>query len=154
MTFLPVLLWSDLLIWLLVLAGITLGVASSRNPPLRAAWRRMGQSRRGMAAATVLVAFVAVALLDSLHYRSRLESADAGQPTAYAVEVLSLLDALATALRTRVASKQKQVMIDRHRAVALAIRDRDAEGAAAAMALHFDDAIGDLLKAEAGIVGD
>ena len=102
MNFLPVLLWSDLLIWLLVLAGITLGVASSRNPPLRAAWRRMGQSRRGMAAATVLVAFVAVALLDSRHYRSRLESADAGQPTAYAVEVLSLLDALATPLRTRV----------------------------------------------------
>ena len=102
MTFLPVILWSDLLIWLLVLAGIALGVASSRNPPLRAAWRRMGQSRRGMAAATVLVAFVAVALLDSLHYRSRLESADAGQPTAYAVEVLSLLDALATPLRTRV----------------------------------------------------
>ena len=57
MTFLPVLLWSDLLIWLLVLAAIALGVASSRNPPLRTAWRRVGQSRRGMAAATVLVAF-------------------------------------------------------------------------------------------------
>ncbi len=101
MTFLPVLLWSDLLIWLLVLAAIALGVASSRNPPLRAAWRRVGQSRRGMAAATVLVVFVAVGLLDSLHYRPRLESTDVEQPTAYAVEVLSALDTLLTPLRTR-----------------------------------------------------
>ena len=101
MTFLPVFLWSDLLIWLLVLAAIALGVASSRNPPLRAAWRRVGQSRRGMAAATVLVVFVAVGLLDSLHYRPRLESTEVGQPTAYAVEVLSALDTLLTPLRTR-----------------------------------------------------
>ncbi len=101
MTFLPVLLWSDLLIWLLVLAAIALGVVSSRNLPLRAAWRRVGQSRRGMAAATVLVAFVAVGLLDSLHYRPRLESTEVGQPTAYAVEVLSALDTLLTPLRTR-----------------------------------------------------
>jgi peptide/nickel transport system permease protein len=101
MTVLPVLLWSDLLIWLLVLAAIALGVASSRNPPLRAAWRRVGQSRRGMAAATVLVVFVAVGLLDSLHYRPRLESTDVEQPTAYAVEVLSALDTLLTPLRTR-----------------------------------------------------
>ena len=101
MTFLPVLLWSDLLIWLLVLAGIVLGLVSSRNPPLRAAWRRVGQSRRGMAAATVLVAFVAVGLLDSLHYRPRLAEAGGSQPAAHAVEVLSALDALATPLRTR-----------------------------------------------------
>ena len=40
-------------------------------------------------------------------------------------------------------------MIDRHRAVATAILKRDPDAAAVAMALHFDDAIGDLLKAEA-----
>ena len=55
---LPVILWSDVLIWLLVLAAIVLGVLSSRNPPLRAAWQRVGRSRPGMAAATVLMAFV------------------------------------------------------------------------------------------------
>ncbi len=57
--------------------------------------------------------------------------------------------AVPTAWSTRIAKSQKQVMIDRHRAVAAAIMKRDAEAAAAAMALHFDDAIGDLLKAEA-----
>ncbi|MBP6690462.1 MAG: FadR family transcriptional regulator [Hyphomonadaceae bacterium] len=57
--------------------------------------------------------------------------------------------AVPTAWRTRVAKSQQEVMIDRHRAVAEAIRARDPKAAARAMALHFDDAIGDLLKAEA-----
>ncbi len=101
MTFLPVLLWSDALIWLLVLAVIGLGALSSRNPPLRAAWRRVGRSRPGMAAATVLIAFVLVGLLDSLHYRPRLESRDEQTTAVYAIEVLSVLDAVVTPLRTR-----------------------------------------------------
>jgi GntR family transcriptional repressor for pyruvate dehydrogenase complex len=57
--------------------------------------------------------------------------------------------AVPTAWRTRIAKSQKQVMIDRHRAVAAAILNRDPEAAATAMGVHFDDAIGDLLKAEA-----
>ncbi len=100
MTFLPVLLWSDVLIWLLVLAGAVLAALSSRNPPLRAAWRRVGRSRPGMAAATVLIAFVLVGLLDSIHYRAALER-KGDEKAAYAIEVRSLLDALATPLRTR-----------------------------------------------------
>ena len=96
-----VLLWSDVLIWLLVVASVVLGGLSWRNPPLRAAWRRLGRSRPGMAAATVLLAFVLVGLADSLHYRPRLENVDPGQPTVYAVEVLSALDAIAAPLRTR-----------------------------------------------------
>lgn len=59
--------------------------------------------------------------------------------------------AVPTAWSTRIAKSRKQVMIDRHRAVAAAIIKRDPEAAAAAMALHFDDAIGDLLKAEAQV---
>jgi len=100
MNILPVLLWSDVFIWLLVLAGILMGVLSLRNPPLREAWRRAGRSRAGMASATVLAVFVLVGLLDSVHYRPALESRD-GERTVYAVEVLSLLDAALTPLRMR-----------------------------------------------------
>jgi len=101
LSFLPVLLWSDLLIWLLVAAALVLGVLSARNPPLRAAWRRVGHSRPGMAAATVLVVFVAIGLADSIHYRPRLDSRDESTgPAAYAVEVLSLLDTAVAPLRT------------------------------------------------------
>lgn len=100
MSFQIVVLWSDILIWLLVAAGVGFGVLIARTPPLLAAWRKVGANRVGMASATVLLAFVLIGLLDSLHYRLALEGKP-GQKTQYAVEVLSVLDALATPLRTR-----------------------------------------------------
>ncbi|MFA7293342.1 MAG: ABC transporter permease [Rhodocyclaceae bacterium] len=96
-----VLLWSDVFIWLLVLAAIAAGWWSRRQPPLAAAWARVGNSRPGMAAATILLAFVAIGLLDSLHYREQLP-AKAGEKPSYSIEVLSLLDLGLTPLRTRV----------------------------------------------------
>ncbi|MDE2586037.1 MAG: ABC transporter permease, partial [Betaproteobacteria bacterium] len=107
MPFLPILLWSDLLIWLLLAAGGLLAWGIARNPPLRSAWVRVGQSRTGMASATVLLVFILIGLVDSLHYRPRLESRPGAalqannQAAAYGVEVLSLLDSALSALRTR-----------------------------------------------------
>ena len=95
-----VVLWSDMLVWLLLAAGIGVGVLIAKSPPLLAAWRRVGANRVGMASATLLLAFVAIGLLDSLHYRVALDG-QAGQPKRYAIEVLSVLDALVTPLRTQ-----------------------------------------------------
>ena len=92
-----VLLWSDALFFLLVGVTIAGGIWASRVEHLRLSWRKVGQSGVGMAAAALLVTFVAVALLDSLHYRERLP----GEQENYAVEVRSALDALLTGLRTR-----------------------------------------------------
>ncbi len=97
MMFKPVLLWSDALFFLLLAAAVASGIWASRVEHLRLSWRKVGQSKVGMAAATLLLAFVAVALLDSLHYRERLP----GDKETYAVEVRSALDALLTGLRTR-----------------------------------------------------
>ncbi len=95
-----VVLWSDMLIWLLVAAGIGVGVLVAKTPPLLAAWRRVGANRVGMASATVLLAFIAIGLLDSLHFRLQLEGKP-GQKASYAIEVLSVLDVLAAPLRLR-----------------------------------------------------
>jgi len=100
MGFEVIVLWSDILIWLLVAGGIGVGVMIARNPPLLAAWRRVGANRVGMASATVLLAFILIGLLDSLHYRVQLDGKP-GQKAVYAVEVLSALDALAAPLRLR-----------------------------------------------------
>lgn len=100
MGFQVVVLWSDILIWLLVAAGAGLAVLILRSPPLLAAWRRVGANRVGMASATILLAFVLVGLLDSLHYRVQMPG-KAGDKATYAIEVLSVLDALAAPLRTR-----------------------------------------------------
>lgn len=99
-TLLPVVLWTDALIFLLVACIVAVGVYVRRKEYLLNAWRRVGESRIGMAAAMVLLAFVVVGLLDSLHYRLRLEGGR-DQPAQYAVEELSVLDAIAMPLKTR-----------------------------------------------------
>ncbi|GHU06250.1 oligopeptide transport integral membrane protein [Betaproteobacteria bacterium] len=100
MSFLPVMLWSDALIWLLVLAALGLGWFSRRSPSLCRSWGRLGKNAVAMGAATVLCAFLLVGLLDSLHYRLRLPSAPGQQAEAiYSVEVLSVLDYLLKDLR-------------------------------------------------------
>ena len=103
MPFIPVVLWSDALLWLLVAICIAVGILTLKSEHLRGTWRRVGRSRNGMAALTVLAAFFAIGLLDSLHYRPLLApqpgQAGAAAPS-YGVEVLSAFDYLATPLRT------------------------------------------------------
>ena len=96
----PIILWTDALVFLLIACGIGSGFYISRREYLLASWRRVGESRAGMAALTVLAAFIVLGLLDSLHYRPRLEAV-AGQPAnGYSSEVRSALDALLLPLRS------------------------------------------------------
>jgi peptide/nickel transport system permease protein len=113
MSFQPVLLWTDLLLFLLLGSAVLATLHVRANPPLREAWRRVGKRPTGMAAATILLAFVAVGVLDSLHFRPLLpafeaSSADvtpsgaaeaAATEAMYSTEVLSLLDHLLAPLR-------------------------------------------------------
>jgi peptide/nickel transport system permease protein len=100
MTIQPVLLWSDVLLFVLIAAIVGLSLWARRQNALRAAWARVAGNGMAMAAATVLGVFVLVGLLDSLHYRARLD-AKPGEPVRYAVEVNSALDALLADLRQR-----------------------------------------------------
>jgi len=97
--FLPVILWTDALVFLLV--AVILGVAWTvrRREHLRAPWSRVVRSRSGTCALVVLAAFVVVGLIDSLHYRPRLQTG--GGAAHYGAEVRSAFDALAGGLRTR-----------------------------------------------------
>ncbi len=89
--------WSDALVWLLVLAAAGFAAYTRNHPHLRAPWARVARSASGMAAATVLAAFVLVGLMDSIHYRAALPPQ--GGKTAYATEVRSLLDRVLEPLR-------------------------------------------------------
>ena len=93
----PVLLWSDALFFLLIAAVVAGALWAGRVPHLRQSWRKVGESRAGMVAAVLLLAFLGVAVLDSMHYRERLP----GEGENYAVEVRSALDALLSGLRMR-----------------------------------------------------
>ena len=82
----PVILWTDALTGLLVLACIGFSWHIARTPMLRASWHKVLARPMGMTSAVVLAAFMLVGLADSLHYRERLENGQLG------VEVKSMLD--------------------------------------------------------------
>lgn len=102
MNILPVLLWTDALIYLLVVVVIVFIVVARRKEHLRAPWREVLRSKMAMASLVILLAYVAVGLLDSLHFRSALPGAGASNGRVdYSTEVLSVLDVLAAPLRAR-----------------------------------------------------
>ena len=96
MTFQPIVLWSDMLLWGLLCLALIAGYFVRRDPLISMAWQKVLGSATAVASGTLLLAFVSLALLDSLHYRPQI-----GKGT-YSVEVLSALDALLTPLRLNV----------------------------------------------------
>lgn len=99
--FMVVVLWSDALFALLLLA-LAGGIhAVARREHLRSAWRRVFADRAAMAASVILLAYLLVAVLDSLHFRPALAPVQGGaeQPVQYSVEVLSVLDLALQQLR-------------------------------------------------------
>jgi len=103
MSFKPVILWTDALVYLLVAGLFVFAWYVWRNEHLLVPWRRVAHSASGMSALTVLVFFISVGMLDTMHFRPAIENGGGGMgETAYSVEVLSLLDLVAAPLRTRV----------------------------------------------------
>jgi peptide/nickel transport system permease protein len=97
----PVVLWTDALVWLLVAIAIVYFWYVRRHEHLAAPWWRVLRSSPGVASLVVLAAFIIVGLTDSLHFRPRLEGKGAEGAPVYAVEVLSVLDIVLDGLRAR-----------------------------------------------------
>lgn len=92
----PLLLWSDALIYLLVVALCLFFARLQRDPQVRERWREVFGSRLGMITVTVILVYVGVALLDSLHFRRALEPI-AGSPEGevfYQNTATSVLDVM------------------------------------------------------------
>ena len=96
----PFVLITDALVWLLVAATVGYALYCRRHAHLAIPWRRVFQSPAAMASVTVLIVFLAVGLLDSLHFRPALPKKE-GAPQAYGTEVLSVLDLGLAHLRGR-----------------------------------------------------
>lgn len=103
MTFQPVMLWTDMLLFGLLACMFLASVHARRSEPLRAAWMRVGESNVGMASLTILALFLAVGMLDSLHYQARLgSSAEVGVKDQFSPEVRSVFDVISEPLWSRV----------------------------------------------------
>ncbi len=89
--FKPLLLWTDLLIWLLVVVILWSVHYTRKRPHLVEPWRRVGRSRLAMGSLVVLLVYVVIGLLDSIHYRPTLEVKE-GEDVHFAVEARTVLD--------------------------------------------------------------
>lgn len=102
MPFEPVVLWTDALIYLLLAVGIAFAMYAKRREYAPTSWHKVTHSASGMSALTILLCFILIGLLDTVHLRPLLEqSVHGGEKQLYSAEVLSLLDLLATPLRTQ-----------------------------------------------------
>ena len=86
----------------IALYGLVVAIAfyvwhALRTPTLRQTWRGVLHDRVAMSAAVVLIVFLSIAVLDSLHFRSLLPPAPGAAkdaPPAYSTRTLSVLDRL------------------------------------------------------------
>ena len=92
-----VLLATDVALYFQLLVLLFYARHALRSPLLRQSWRYVQRDGAAMSSAVVLVVFLLVALLDSVHFRPRLPpSPDAapGAEIAYSTRTLSVLDVL------------------------------------------------------------
>ena len=92
----PVLLWSDILLYILLLAVIAFIIGLAKTPSNRERWGCVFQSRLGMSTFIVLLTYIVIGFTDSLHFRTALPPVE-GQSNSqvyYSNEVYSSLDFL------------------------------------------------------------
>ncbi|MHB1951579.1 MAG: ABC transporter permease, partial [Acidiferrobacteraceae bacterium] len=99
--FRPVMLDTDFLLYVLLGATAVLVVRVRRNPAESARWRRVFARPGAMIAIVILAVYVAVALLDSIHFRAAIYAPD-GAVSGYSPQVLSVLDVVCGPLRRHV----------------------------------------------------
>ena len=104
----PILLWTDALVFFLVLAILFAAFYARGKEHLTAPWRQVMRSRMGVASMLVLLVYVCIGLLDSMHYRKALPNQDnvfevgkSGE-VHYSGEVLSVLDAMMGSIKSNV----------------------------------------------------
>ncbi len=102
MSFKPVILWTDALTLILVFISFVMIWYVRNNVHLLASWKRVARSVSGMCAFTVLLTFLIIGLLDTLHFRPALDHQNSQGKIVYSAEVLSVLDLLVGPLRTHV----------------------------------------------------
>ncbi|MEQ1835461.1 MAG: ABC transporter permease [Candidatus Nitrotoga sp.] len=100
MSSMPVILWTDAMIFLLLATVLAAAWWIRKRPHLVLPWQRVAKGSVGMVSLLLLSLFVLVGLLDTIHYRAALPEKSNGQ-TVYSAEVLSVFDALAKGIKSR-----------------------------------------------------
>ncbi len=85
------LLWTDIMVWILIVALISWGWVISRSAQVKKQWHTIFKSGIAMASATILFFYLFFTLLDSVHLRLAKATEDKNGQVQYA-QMVSLLD--------------------------------------------------------------
>lgn len=91
-------LWTDIFVWLMVLAVLLYVWHVRRSPALASAWRSVFYTPSAVASAVVLGFFVLVGVMDSVHYRVELPPVAGQTEVRYEPVARSALDAVLEAV--------------------------------------------------------
>ena len=85
------LLWTDIMVWILIVALISWGWVISRSKQVKQQWHTIFKSGIAMASATILLFYLFFTLLDSVHLRLAKETEGKNAQVQYG-QMVSLLD--------------------------------------------------------------
>ena len=86
------LLWTDILVWGLLIVLFFLGWGASRSPQVKEQWHAIFKSSIAMSSAIILLFYLFFTLLDSVHLRFTLEPTEVKSEQVQYSEIVSLLD--------------------------------------------------------------
>lgn len=93
----PVFLITDLLIFALVFIIIAFFVYAMRKPHLRQPWGQVVRSKAGIISMMVLLVYISIAILDSMHFHPKLENTS--EDSQYSGEIHSVFDRIVYGIR-------------------------------------------------------
>ncbi len=95
----PVFLITDLLIFALVFVIIAFFMYAMRKPHLRAPWRQVVRSKAGVISIMVLLVYISIAILDSIHFHPKIENSSVEGEEQYNGEIQSVFDQIVAEIR-------------------------------------------------------
>ncbi len=90
----PVIFITDALVFLLLTMICGFIIYARQHEHLRAPWREVAKRPLAMSAAVVLMLYIAIGILDSLHFHPKLDEPDKNGNSVYSTEIISVLDKL------------------------------------------------------------
>ena len=94
-----VILKTDLLFYVLIMAALGYVFYARRHEHLLAPWKQVVRRPLGMSAAVILAVYLIIAVLDSIHFYPALDETGKNGETQYAAEMVSLFDVITGPLR-------------------------------------------------------
>ena len=88
------LLWTDIMVWFLVISLLLWSRVVSRSPQVRKQWHTIFKSSIAMASAIILLFYLLFTLLDSVHLRFAMQTTETKSEQVQYGEIVSLLDLL------------------------------------------------------------